>query len=151
MTKRGFTYLELIMSLTLIAVLSAALVPTTQKIVKRQKETELRRSLLEMRTAIDRFKKAHEEGTISVRDLQQQGYPKDFEELINGAPLADTSGGSLRFLRRIPIDPMTGEAEWGMRSVQDEPDDASWGRENLFDVYSLSDGVALDGTEYSTW
>lgn len=151
MTQRGFTYLELIMSLTLLAVLSAALVPTTQKMVKRQKETELRRTLLQMRTAIDRFKKAHEEGIISVRDVQQQGYPKDLDELVEGVPLADTSGGTLRFLRKIPVDPITGEAEWGMRSTQDEPDDSSWGRENLFDVYSLSDGVALDGTEYSEW
>lgn len=151
MKKAGFTYLELLMSLLVMAVLSAAIFPTAKHIIKRQQELELRRVLMEMRTAIDRFKKAADEGTIAVEDIRQLGYPADFEEMIQGVPLQKDRAATVRFLRRIPVDPITGKAEWGMRSVQDEPDDATWGGENLFDVYSLSDGLALDGTEYASW
>jgi len=151
--RRAFTLLELVIAMVVLAVLASAIVPTTRNVVKRQKEAELRRALLEMREAIDRFKRAADEGLIAVDDIDQLGYPADFEQLIEGAPLRkkDTSGRTMRFLRRIPVDPMTGEAEWGMRSVQDDPDAGQWGGENLFDVYSLSDGVALDETEYREW
>ena len=120
---------------------------------KRRKEMELKQALLEIREAIDRFKRAADEGKIEADGTDQLGYPADFEELVNGVPMKTKDGKrkNMRFLRRIPVDPMTGEAAWGMRSVQDEPDDSTWGRENLFDVYSLSDGTALDGTEYQTW
>ena len=148
---RGFTLLELIIAMTVLGILAAAVVPTTRKLVKRRKEVELKRSLLEVRTAIDRFKKAHDEGLIALDDIQQLGYPADFEQMILGVPLKKQPGQTMRFLRRIPVDPMTGEAEWGLRSAQDEPDSRHWGRENLFDIYSLSDGVALDGTDYSEW
>lgn len=151
MKRRAFTLLELILSMLILSILAAAVVPVSRVVVKRGKEAELRRKLLEIRTAIDRFKKASEEGLIDVTDRDQYGYPADFEELISGLPTTDGSGKHLRFLRRIPVDPFTGEAEWGMRSVQDEPDSSSWGSENLFDVYSLSDGTALDGTEYGAW
>lgn len=150
-TPRGFTLLELVIAMVVLGILAAAVVPTTQKLVKHRKELELRRTLLEIREAIDRFKKAADEGLIVVSDRDQLGYPADFEELINGVPLRKKKDKRMRFLRRIPVDPFTGEAEWGMRSVQDESDSDSWGRENLFDVYSLSDGVALDGTEYTEW
>jgi general secretion pathway protein G len=149
--RRGFTYLELVLSLVILAVLSAALIPSTRNVVKRQKELGLQRSLLEMREAIDRFKEAVDNGKIVVRDREQLGYPADFEQLVAGAPLADKPEITMRFLRRIPVDPITGEAEWGMRSVQDPVDSESWGGENLFDVYSKSDGVALDGTKYGEW
>lgn len=149
--RRGFTLLELMIAMVVLGVLAAAVVPTTKNLVKRQKETELKRALLEMRTAIDRFKRAAEDGEIVVLDREQMGYPADLEEMVAGAPSKNDSNVHIRFLRRIPVDPVTGEAEWGLRSVQDEPDATSWGRENVFDVYSLSDGIGLDGTEYSTW
>lgn len=149
--KRGFTYIELIVALALLSLLAAAAMPTTQKIVKRQKELELKRALNDVRSAVDRFKRMADAGEIQVDDIDQLGYPADFDELINGAALKGKPGKVMRFLRRIPKDPMTGEPKWGMRSVQDEPDSASWGGENLFDVFSLSDGIALDGTEYSQW
>lgn len=151
MTQRGFSFLELMLSMVILAILAAAMVPTTKNIVKRQKEAQLRQALMEVRMAIDRYKKMADDGKINVTDVRQLGYPADFEELIAGASLKDTTGKNMRFLRRIPVDPMTGEAEWGMRSVQDTPDDRSWGGENLFDIYSLSDGIALDGTVYREW
>lgn len=149
--RRALTFIELMISMTILAILAAAVMPTTQKMVKRRKEMELRRVLLEMRDAIDRFKRAHEEGLIQVRDVDQHGYPADFDELVEGVPLKKDNTKKIRFLRKIPIDPMTGEAEWGMRSVQDDPDDGAWGGQNLFDVFSRSDGLALDGTEYAEW
>ena len=151
MKFRAFTFLELILSLTILGILAAAVVPSTKKIVKRQKEVELKRALLEVRDAIDRFKKASDEGLIIAGGVEQLGYPQDFDQLVAGAPLKKDRDRNMRFLRRIPTDPITGEAQWGMRSVQDSPDDRSWGGENLFDIFSLSDGTALDGTEYSTW
>lgn len=151
MTKRGFSFLELMLSMVILGILASAMIPTTKAIVKRRKETELRHALMEVRLAIDRYKKMAEEGEINVPDVTQLGYPADFQELISGAALKKHSGKNIRFLRRIPTDPMTGEAEWGMRSVQDSPDDPSWGGENLFDIYSLSDGTGLDGTPYSEW
>ena len=151
MTQRGFSFLELMLSMVILAILAAAMVPTTKNIVKRQKEAQLRQALMEVRMAIDRYKKMADEGKINITDVRRLGYPADFEELIAGASLKDDAGKNMRFLRRIPVDPMTGEAEWGMRSVQDAPDDRSWGGQNLFDIYSLSDGTALDGTVYREW
>lgn len=151
MKRRGFTFLELMLTMVILGILAAAMVPTTKNIVKRRKEAELRNALMEVRLAIDRFKKLADRGDINVDDARQVGYPADFEELIAGAPLKKEKGRPMRFLRRIPIDPMTGEASWGMRSTFDEPDENSWGGENLFDIYSLSDGTALDGTPYSEW
>lgn len=151
MKRHGFTFLEIMLAMVILGILAAALVPTTKNIVKRRKETELRNGLMEMRLAIDRYKKIADEGKINVGDVRQLGYPADFDELIEGVPLRSDAGKNVRFLRRIPTDPMTGEAEWGMRSVQDAPDEKSWGGENLFDIYSLSDGTALDGSDYSQW
>lgn len=148
---RGFTLLEMMLACTLLAVLATAVFPTTQKIVKRQKEVELKRVLLELRTAIDRYKKATEDGLIEPGELEQLGYPADLQTMIDGVKLQKTEDRKMKFLRRIPIDPMTGTAEWGLRSVQDDPDTTTWGRENVFDVFSLSDGTALDGTAYSEW
>jgi len=147
----GFTLHELILGLTIHGILAAAVVPTTQKIVKREKEVQLKRALMEMRQAIDSYKKAADQGLIDRGDLEAQGYPTDFEDLLLGVPLKKDSRKNLRFLRKIPIDPMTGEANWGRRSSFDDPESAAWGHENLFDVYSKSDGTALDGSEYATW
>lgn len=149
--KRGFTFLELMLTMVLLGILAAAMVPTTKNIVKRRKETELRHALMEVRLAIDRFKKMADEGKIAIGDVRQLGYPADFDEMIRGVPLKSQPGKFMRFLRRVPRDPMTGEAEWGMRAVQDEPDATTWGGENLFDIYSLSDGIGLEGTPYSEW
>lgn len=151
MKRPGFTLLELMLSCVVLAILASAIMPTTKKILKRQKEMELKRALLEMREAIDRYKRATEEGLIAPGDIEWLGYPEDFAALTDGVSLQKNAEQKLRFLRRIPVDPMTGEAEWGKRSVQDDPDDKSWGGENLFDVYSLSDGTAMDGSEYSEW
>lgn len=149
--KRAFTYLELIIALVILSLLAGAAMPATQKIVKRGKELELKRALMEVRTSIDRFKRMADAGEIQVDNIDQLGYPADFDQMLEGATLTKQQGKIMKFLRRIPVDPMTGEAKWGMRSVQDDVDSPSWGQENLFDIYSLSDGVALDGTEYRTW
>ncbi len=151
MKPRAFTLLEIIITMVLLGILAAAIAPSTKKVVKRRKEAELKHSLLEVRTAIDRFKRAFDDGLIIVEDPKQLGYPKSMEELISGAAMKKESGKIMRFLRKIPTDPMTGEAAWGMRSTYDDPDGGGWGRENLFDIYSLSDGIAMDGTEYSEW
>lgn len=150
-SRRGFTYLELIVSMVILAILASAAIPSSKMITKRKKEAQLRDALLEIRTAIDSYKRAVDEGLIQRPQLDQYGYPLDFNELVEGAPLAQEPSVKIRFLRRIPVDPMTGEREWGMRSVQDEFDSISWGGQNLFDVYSESDGTAIDGTEYSEW
>jgi len=151
MKCRAFTLLELMMAAVVLAILAAAVMPTTQKIVKRQKELELKRVLMEMRDAIDRYKKATDDGVIAAGDIDQLGYPEDLDKLVEGVPLKKDTSKNMRFLRRIPVDPMTGEAEWGRRSVQDDPDDNTWGGENVFDVYSESDGSGLNETDYSDW
>ena len=148
---RGFTYLELIVTMVILAILASAAVPTSRMLIKRKKETTLRDALMEMRIAIDRYKRAIEEGVIQNTPLDQYGYPADLTELIEGAPTSKDPQIKIRFLRKVPMDPMTGEAEWGKRSVQDEFDASSWGGQNVFDVYSLSDGTGIDGTEYSEW
>jgi general secretion pathway protein G len=122
--------------------------------VQRTKEAELRRVLREMRTAIDKYKDAVDTGLISNLDVRagSEGYPPDLETLVEGVTVAnDASGRKLKFLRRIPIDPLTGEAEWGLRAYQDRPDSMSWGGSNVYDVYSLAAGVGLDGTKYRDW
>jgi general secretion pathway protein G len=148
---KAFTYLELVIAMGILGILAAAAAPTARVVAKRSKEVELKRALLEMRTAIDRFKVMADKGEIELNDISQLGYPADLDQLVNGVSLKKHPGQHFRFLRRIPRDPMTGEDRWGMRSVQDDHDARAWGRENVFDVYSLSDGTALDGTEYSSW
>lgn len=145
----GFTLAELVMVAALIAVLSTMALPVAKFTVKRRKETELRLSLRLMRNAIDEHKRLSDQGLIPLK-LGGEGYPEDLEVLVEGVDLVgqDTKR---RFLRRIPVDPMTGEQEWGKRSYQDDPDSTSWGGENLYDVYSLSDGTAIDGTKYKDW
>ena len=128
--------------------------PLARVTATRQREAELRRALREMRTAIDRYKDAADLGQISPLELKAgaEGYPPDLETLVDGVPAAnDATGRKLKFLRRIPIDPMTHDAEWGLRSYQDEPDATRWGGQNVFDVYTTFDGTALDGTKYRDW
>jgi general secretion pathway protein G len=147
--ERGFTLAELVMVAALIAVLSTMALPVAKFTVKRRKETELRLSLRLMRNAIDEHKRLSDQGLIPLV-LGGEGYPEDLEVLVEGVDLVGQET-KRRFLRRIPFDPMTGEQEWGKRSYQDDPDSDSWGSENLYDVYSLSDGTAIDGTKYKDW
>ena len=145
--QRGMTLLELIIAITIILVLMGAAVPVAKFNIKRQKETELRRDLWEMRAAIDRYKDAADRNAFQTK-VGSDGYPPDMDTLVNGV---DVQGKKLRFLRRIPVDPMTGNTEWGLRSTQDDPASESWGGQNIFDVYSKSNGTGLDGTKYKDW
>ena len=152
--ERGYTFIELIVVTTILMILASAVLPLAQVTSQRQKEAELRRSLREVRTAIDRFKAAVDQGQIPTTELEpgSEGYPPDLETLVEGVSAAgDASGRKLKFLRRIPVDPMTNDTEWGMRSYQDTPTSTSWGGQNVFDVYTKNGGTGLDGTKYSEW
>ena len=144
---RGLTLVELIVAFTIIGIMAAAAVPIVRVRIKREKEIELRRDLWEMRDAIDRYKDAADRGAFQTK-VDSLGYPPDLQTLVDGV---DVQGKKLRFLRRIPVDPMTGDSDWGLRSNQDDPDSTSWGGQNVFDVYTKSEGTALDGTKYNTW
>ena len=152
-TERGFTFIELVVVTTILLVLASTVMPLAQVTMQRQREAELHRALREMRTALDKFKDAVDQGLVPSTELEpaNEGYPPDLETLVDGVSVAnDASGRKLKFLRRIPIDPMTKD-EWGLRSYQDDPDSKSWGGQNVFDVYTKSDGTALDGTKYRDW
>ena len=151
---RGFTFIELLVVTTLLLILASAVMPLTRVGVQRTREAELRRSLREMRNAIDRYKEAVDAGVVGSVDINvgSEGYPKDLETLVEGVTKAnDATGTKMKFLRRIPIDPMTSSTEWGLRSYSDKPDSTSWGGSNVFDVYTKSEGKALDGTKYRDW
>ena len=151
---RGYSFVELLVVTTIILVLASAIMPLAKVTRQRQREIELRRDLREIRTAIDRFKDAADLQMISNLDLEpgSEGYPKNLEVLVDGvAVTGDATGRKLKFLRKIPIDPMTGNTEWALRSYQDKPDSSSWGGQNVFDVATKSDGTALDGTKYKDW
>jgi len=145
--ERGLTLVELIVTVSLLAILASAAVPITRFQVKREKERELRRDLWEMRDAIDHYKDAADKGAIQTK-VDSQNYPPDLETLVNGV---EVQSKKVKFLRRIPIDPMTGKVEWGLRSMQDDPSSDSFGGQSVFDVHSKSTGTALDGTKYSDW
>jgi general secretion pathway protein G len=150
----GYTLVELLIVVTLLMVLASAVLPLAQVTSQRQREAELRRNLREMRTAIDKFKDSVDTGLIPTTELRpdNEGYPPDLDTLVDGVAVAnDATGRKLKFLRRIPVDPMTNDTEWGVRSYQDKPDSTSWGGQNVFDVYSKSGGTALDGTKYRDW
>ena len=152
--QAGFTFIELLVVTTIIMILASAIMPLTKVTIQRQREVELRRYLREMRTAVDKYKNAVESGAIGAIDVKvgSEGYPPDLETLVEGVRVAnDASGRKLKFLRKIPIDPMTNSTEWGLRSYQDRPDATSWGGQNVFDVYTKSTGTALDGTKYRDW
>lgn len=143
----GFTLVELIVVVGILAILASAAIPVTRWQVKRTKERELRTALWQMRSAIDRYKDAADRGAFQTK-LDSFNYPPDMETLVDGV---DVQTKKVKFLRSIPKDPMTGDTDWQLRSMQDEPDTTGWGGQNVFDVHSKSQGTALDGTKYSEW
>lgn len=149
-SERGFTLLELVAAMTILLLLTSVALPLARVQVQRARESELRRALRDMREAIDRYKDFADRGMIESKP-NTFGYPPELETLVKGVPLKGSSTARYKFLRRIPVDPMTGKAEWGRRAMQDAPDSRSWGGEDVFDVYSLSQGTAMDGTRYADW
>ena len=145
--ERGVSLMELIIVLAILSVLDTAAIPAVKFEVKRNKERQLRADLWEMRRAIDMYKDVADLGGIQTK-ADSNNYPPDLQTLVTGVDVKDKK---MRFLRAIPIDPMTGNADWGLRSNQDEPDSDSFGGQDVFDVYSKSTGTALDGTKYNTW
>jgi general secretion pathway protein G len=146
--ERGFTLMELIVAATIMSILTMMALPLAQLSIKREKEKELRRALWEMRDAIDRYKDQADRGAFQTK-VDSGGYPPDLETLVKGV---EAQGGKkIRFLRSIPTDPMTKSKEWGLRSMQDDPDSDSWGGQSVFDVYTKSEGNGLDGTKYKDW
>lgn len=148
--ESGLTLLELIITCAVLLVLSTAALPIAKYTIVRQKETELRRDLQDMRDAIDRYKEAADRNQIRVA-IGSEGYPPDLEALATPIQLGTSGDMKIRFLRKVPVDPMTGRAEWGLRAVSDDPDSTSWGGKNVFDVYSKSTATAMNGTKYSDW
>jgi len=151
--SRGITYLELVATTAILMVLASAILPMGRVAVRRQREIELRRELRVMREAINRYKLAVDQGQIGGTDVKlgSEGYPPELETLVKGVNRVGALDRKLKFLRRIPVDPMTSTAEWGLRCYQDDPDSTSWCGENVWDVYSRSTAKGLDGTNYNTW
>ena len=144
---RGFTLIELIVATAILVILTGLAIPLARVTIKRERERELRTALWQMRDAIDRYKDAADRGAFQTK-VGSEGYPPDLDTLVKGV---DVGGKKVRFLRKIPMDPMTGGTEWGMRAMKDDPDSDSWGGDNVFDVYTKSQGEGLDGTKYKDW
>lgn len=144
------TLIELVITCAILIVLSTASLPVTRYVMVRKQEAELRYDLREMRDAVDRYKDLADKNQIQIK-IGTEGYPPDLDTLVKGVQLAGAPDRHMRFLRRIPVDPMTGKTDWGMRSVQDDADSNSWGGQDVFDVFTMSTGTALDGTKYSDW
>jgi general secretion pathway protein G len=153
-TAKGYTFVELVIVTTIVLILASVVMPLAKVTATRQREAELRRTLREMRTAIDKYKDAADLGQIGATELKAgaEGYPPDLQTLVDGITAAnDATGRKLKFLRRIPVDPMTHTSDWGLRSYQDKPDSTRWGGQNVFDVYTTFEGTALDGSKYREW
>ena len=150
----GYTFIELVVSTAVILILASAALPLIRVSVKRQREAELKADLRIMRAAIDKFKDYADTGRIAQTEVQlgSENYPNSLQQLVDGVPLAnDASGRKMKFLRRIPIDPLTNSTDWGLRAYQDLPNSTTWGGQNVYDIYSKADGKALDGTKYRDW
>jgi general secretion pathway protein G len=145
--QSGMTLVELIVAIAIMAILACGVLPISRTVVKREREKELRAALWQMRDAIDRYKIDADRNAFQIK-VDSQGYPPDLDTLVKGV---DVQGKKVRYLRKIPVDPMTGNTDWGLRSMQDDPDSDSWGGQSVFDVYSKSTDDALDGTKYKDW
>jgi len=152
--RKGFTLIEMLVTLAILAIMAGAIMPLTKVAIKREKEIELRRNLRLMREAIDDYKRLADEKKIKVEE-DTEGYPPDLETLVKGVEVQEKGKKSttkmLKFLRRILKDPMTNSFAWGLRSYQDDPDSDIWGEENVYDIYTKSQATALDGTKYKDW
>jgi general secretion pathway protein G len=153
-SDRGYTFIELLVVSAIVMLLASAVMPLARVTATRQREAELRRALREVRTAIDRYKDAADAQQIASLEIKvgSEGYPADLQVLVDGVAVQnDATGRKLKFLRRIPVDPMTHSTNWGRRSYQDAPDATRWGGQNVFDIYTTFEGTALDGTKYRDW
>jgi general secretion pathway protein G len=153
-SSSGFTFIELIVTTAVIMVLASASLPIARVSIRRQKEAELRYTLREVRTAIDQFKSYADQGRLSTLELQagNEGYPSSLDQMVQGVSAAnDVTGKKYKFLRRIPIDPILGRAEWGLRAYADNPLSSAWGGGSVYDIYSKAEGKGLDGTKYKDW
>ncbi|HUL72360.1 MAG TPA: type II secretion system protein [Vicinamibacterales bacterium] len=153
-TAPGFTFIELVVATAVMLILASAALPLVRVSIRRQREIELKNDLRVMRAAIDKFKDYADNGRIAQTELQfgSENYPTSLQQLVDGVALAnDASGRKMKFLRRIPIDPITGTQDWGLRSYQDLPTATTWGGQSVYDVYTKSDGKGLDGTKYKDW
>ena len=149
--QRGLTLVELIVAFTILALLSTMALPLARYKIRREREHQLREALREIRTAIDKYKDAADAQKLGPQKLDTDGYPESLEQLVEGVKLAGQVDKKIRFLRRIPKDPMTNATDWGKRSTRDDPTSQSWGGQNVFDVYSKTTEKSLDGTPYSEW
>lgn len=149
--QRGLTYLELMITVAILLVLAAAALPVARLTIKRQRELELRSALRQVRNAIDTYKSYYDQGLIPQEGLASEGYPPDLKTLVEGVNQVGAVDKKIRFLRRVPKDPMTNSTDWGLRSLQDDPNSLTWGRENVYDIYTTSEGTGLDGTPYNQW
>lgn len=149
--RRGFTLLELVVTATVLLILASVTIPLVRNGIKREKEIELRRDLREMRTAIDQYKRDAEQQKIKAPAPEDNFYPESLEMLVEGVPATGSIHRKVRFLRRIPVDPFTGKAEWGLRNSNDDPNSTSWGGGHVYDVYSLAPGKGMNGIPYSQW
>jgi general secretion pathway protein G len=149
-SSQGVTLVELMVTMVILSILAACILPLSQVTRKRSKELELKQGLRSIRTALDEYKRYVDEGRIA-KQATEHGYPRDLEVLIKGVDLAGPKPLKKKFLRRIPRDPMTEDGEWGLRSYSDDPESTIWGGQDVYDIYSKSDGVALDGTAYNQW
>ncbi len=153
-TSPGFTFIELVVATAVLMVLASAAIPLARVSIRRQKESELRRDLRDMRTAIDKFKDYADAGAVASQQLQVgcENYPSSLQLLVDGVPRTnDASGRLIKLLRRIPVDPLTNSTDWGMRSYTDAPDSTTWGGQCVYDVYTKAEGKGLDGTKYRDW
>ena len=149
-SDQGFTLVELMAAITILLLLASMAMPLARVQIQRTREVELRRDLREMRDAIDHYKLESDSGMIPVK-VDTFGYPPDLKTLVEGVVVKGNATAKKKYLRKIPIDPMTGTADWGLRSMQDDADSRSWGGQNVFDVYSKAQGMGLDGTQYAEW
>ena len=151
---RGYSFVELLVVASIVMILASAILPLAKVTAIRQREADLHRALRDMRTAIDKYKDAADVGQISPLEIKagSENYPPDLQTLVDGVSAAnDATGRKLKYLRKIPTDPMTHSQDWGLRSYQDRPDATKWGGEDVFDVYTNFNGTALDGTKYRDW